>query len=444
MGATATLSGRTPLQVFPTHAALGLALAALGFFLFAYYGLGAGRWASLLVLALVPLDRMLIYVTDHPYYNQIWGTFALPFMLTLGLLWLRAPDRRRLVLFLIFAALGAFAYPLMLAFPATFLSVAALVIWRARHAAGIPTGWIPAWRPPRGRRSLLVWIPLALVGIPVLAVLGRGVGEKGISALLVLLPGHSLAMWSGAVPYFKLYWFFGIPGPDALGIALLAGLALCVAWRLRRGPRDAALPVAVVAVGALLFALDVRLRRHGELFHFKALAFLAPIVVTVALVGVADLVARGRGGWRRGLPIAATVALAFLFALNAKRELQATYEQATTEVRQLAGWSRELPRDASIRIDLPPSTYQLWTYQMLGRHRLSATAPLRLFFPYPPFSRRADYVLAGSDQRDPLDAEGPPLLRNGMFRLYRMKPGTPGPDASSQRMVEPVKNVSIQ
>jgi hypothetical protein len=217
-----------------------------------------------------------------------------------------------------------------------------------------------------------------------------------------------------------------------------------VAWGLRRAPRDAALAVAVVAAGALLFALDVRLRPTGELFHFRTVAFLAPILVTVALVGLADLVARQRGGaWRRALPVGAAVGLAGLLALEAKHELQGTFEQANADVRQLATWSRELPRQASIRVDLRPSTYQLWTYQMLGRHRLSATAPLRMFYPYPPFSRRADYVLVQNDQPDPVDAAPPPVLRNGMFRLYRMKPDTPGPDTSSRRLVEPITHVII-
>ena len=44
-----------------------------------------------------------------------------------------------------------------------------------------------------------------------------------------------------------------------------------------------------------------RLRTDGSLFYFKDLGFLAPIVVTLAVVGLADLVrraARGRVVWR--------------------------------------------------------------------------------------------------------------------------------------------------
>ncbi|MDQ6750575.1 MAG: hypothetical protein M3Z33_07490 [Actinomycetota bacterium] len=444
MGAAATLSGLTPLEVFPTHAALVLALAALGCFLFAFYGLGAGRWPSLLVMGLVPLDRLLIYITDHPFYNQVWGLFALPFVLTFGLLYLRAPDRRSLGLFLLFAALGGLAYPLMLAFPAAFLVVAALVIRRRRRTEGVPTGWLPAWRGPRGRRALLLWVALAIVAVPVVAVLGRGVFEKVASGLLVVLPGRSLEAWSGAVPYFKLYTVFGLPGPDAVGIALLAALALALCVGLWRAPRDAGLAVAVLAAGALVFALDVRLRPFGSLFYFKDLGFLAPIALTAAVAGLAGLAVRSRLRWRRAVAVGAGVALTLLFALNAKRELQGTYEQATHDVRELGSWSRGLPRNASIRIDLPPSTFQLWTYQMLGRHRLSATKPLQVFFPYPPFSRRADYLLAESRQPVPADAQGPPVLQNGMFRLYRMKPTIPGPDTSSLRLVEPITKVVIQ
>ncbi len=444
MGAAATLSGLTPLEVFPTHAALVLALAALGCFLLAFYVLRAGRWTALLAMGLVPLDRLLIYITDHPFYNQVWGLFALPFVLTFGLLYLRDPDRRSLGLFLLFACIGALAYPLMLAFPAAFLVVAALVIWRRRRAEGVRTGWLPAWRGPHGRRSLLLWVALAVVAVPAVAVLGRGVFEKVASGALVVLPGRSLEAWSGAVPYFKLYTVFGLPGPDVVGIPLLVALGLLLVWGLWRAPRDAAIAIAVVAAGALLFALDVRLRPFGSLFYFKTLGFLAPIVLTAAIVGLAGLAARPRARWQQALAVGGSVSLVLLFALNAKRELQGTFEQATHDVRELASWSRQVPRQASIRIDLPPSTFQLWTYQMLGNHRLSSTRPLGVFFPYPPIGRRADYVLVASEQPMPADALGPPRLQNKMFRLYRMKPTTPGPDVSSQRLVEPITQVVIQ
>lgn len=73
MAATATLAGLTPLEVFAGQAALVLGLAAIGFFFFAYYALGAGPWAAVAALAALPLNRMMLYVADHPYYNQTWA-----------------------------------------------------------------------------------------------------------------------------------------------------------------------------------------------------------------------------------------------------------------------------------------------------------------------------------------------------------------------------------
>ena len=44
---------------------------------------------------IAPLDRVVTYVTVHPYYNQLWGTFALPFILAFGFLFLREPNREQ-------------------------------------------------------------------------------------------------------------------------------------------------------------------------------------------------------------------------------------------------------------------------------------------------------------------------------------------------------------
>jgi hypothetical protein len=445
MAATATLSGLTPLEVFATHAALILGLSALGFFLFAFYALGAGPWASIAALAALPLNRMMVYIADHPYYNQTWGLFALPFILTLGMLWLRQPSRRLLGLLLLFAAIGACAYPLMLVFPVAFLAVAALVDWRRRRRDPRPARWRPSMPPLRGRRALLLAVPVAVVAIPILVVLARGVGEKFASAFSILLPGRSLAGWSGDVPYFAVHRFLGLPDPAWLGIVLMAGMAGLVVRALWIGPRDVTVPALVVIVAALLFALEYRLRAFGSLFYFKDLGFAAPIAVTVAIVGLADLVRRafrGRFAWR-GVSVAAAVGLAVVFLLNTRVELGQTFDQSNVFVRQLAGWSRDIPARASVRIDVAPGSYQLWTFHFFSRHRLSSTRPIGVFFPYPPVGRKADYVLADRADRRPADAEGLPIRANAQFALYRVKPTVPGPDVSSRRMVEPVTKVSI-
>ena len=446
MGATATLAGLTPLGVFAGQAALVLGLAAIGFFLFAFYALGAGPWAAIAALAALPLNRMMLYVADHPYYNQTWGLFALPFLLTLGLLWLRRPDRRLLGLFLLFAAIGACAYPLMLLFPAAFLAVAALVHWRRARREGRSVEWPARVRlPPRGR-ALLIAIPVVLVAIPATLVLVRGVGEKLGSAFTILLPGRSLVGWGGLVPYFPVHRFLGLPDPAWLGIALAVLLGVAVAWALWIAPRDVAIPALVVILAALLFALEFRLRKHGSLFYFKDLGFLAPIALTLAVVGLADLVrraARGRAVWR-AIAVAGATGLAVAFVLNDREELAQTNEQSNVYVRELGSWSRDIPPRASVRIDMVPSTYQLWTYHFFSRHRLSSTHPILVFFPHPPIGRKADFVLVErSDGPPPADVEGPPIRENPQFALYRLKPSIPGPDVSSQRMLEPITKVSI-
>jgi hypothetical protein len=448
MGATATLSGLTPLGVFAVQATLVLGLAALGWFLFAFYALGAGPWAALAALAAFPLNRMIVYIADHPYYNEAWGMFALPFILTLGLLWLRRPSRRGFALFALFAVLGACAYPLMLLFPAAFLATAALVAWRRARREGTRAPWSRPVRLPRGRRAVLVAVPAIVVAVPVLLVLGRGVGEKLVSGLTILLPGRSLRSWSGTVPYFDVHRFLGLPDPLWLGLALLAAMAALVARALWRAPRDAAIPALVVIVAALLFALQFRLRTFGELFYFKDLGFAAAMIVTVAMVGLADLVgraARAAPVWR-AIAIAGGAGLAVAFVLNDRVELTRTTDQSNAFVRQLASWSRAIPADASVRIDMAPSTYQLWTYYFFSRHPLSSTHPVARFFPHPPLGRRAQYLLVERSrpaQRPPADAAGAPIRANHQFALYRMKPSVPGQDNSSRRMFEPVTSVSV-
>jgi hypothetical protein len=317
------------------------------------------------------------------------------------------------------------------------------VIWRRRRAAGEPVRWISGLSVSRARRSALVWIPLAVLAVPIAALLERGVLEKAVPALKVVLTGKSLAVWNGEVPYFALHRFVGLLDPRILGVATLVALLACASWALWRSPREAALPLAVVVSVALLFALSFRLRRDGQLFYFKDLSFLAPILVTLAVVGLADLAARGAGAPTKGVAIAGLATLTAMFAINVDRELENTHEQGTRDILALKAWGRQLPARDSIRIDIPPTGVQLWAYNMLSRHPLSSTAPIPTFFPVAPRSRKADYVLIERAQPRPADVQGGPLLENTSFRLYRMMRSVPGPDLSSRRMIEPYRNISI-
>ena len=63
---------------------------------------------------------------------------------------------------------------------------------------------------------------------------------------------------------------------------------------LRRAPRDIRWGLGGIVAFGVLAALYFRPREYGWYFHFKALAFVAPLVVAVAAVGLARLQA---GQW---------------------------------------------------------------------------------------------------------------------------------------------------
>ncbi len=418
-----------------------LALTVLGLYLFARFVLRAPPWVALLAMFLVPLDRIVMYVTIHPYYNELWGQFALPFMLLSGVNFLRAPDRRSAIMFALFAVLGLLAYPLMVPFPAIFLGVFAFVTWRRRRGAGEPAAWISALRIPRpGARSWL-WIPVVLIGIPVALVLVRGFFEKTLSALAVFAPWTSLSGWSGtALPFLPWPRFVGMPGGAAgvAGLVIVAALAALALWRMRS---DARRPLAAMIVVMGLIGLYFRERTGGQLFFFKDLAFLGPYVLMLAVIGLCGLTASAR----RSSALLGAVGLAaalVVVPISAAREINATYDQANPSVLALHRWDLALPHGTSVRIDVPPTGYQLWTTYMFNDHPLSALDPLGGFFPHPPQGRKADYVIALRSQGRPGDAVGRPLFANAQFQLWRMNPAVPGPDLSSRRQVD-IKKIVI-
>jgi hypothetical protein len=424
LAAVSRLSGLEPYEVFTTVMAAMLALAAAAFFFFARYFLRAGPWTSLLVMALVPLDRILVHLAIHPYHNQIWGVFLLPLILVLGLCYLREPGRRSAIALILFGALGAFAYPLMLPFPLVVLGLAAWVL-RSQGGAG---RWIAELRLPRPRRAL-AWVPLGLVALPFLAVVVKGVVEKSGSALNVLAPGTNLYGWRGADGFLPFPMFFGVSGESVLSFAAVAAMLVAAGWALRSRPREVALPLAVMGVGALAVAGYFRAREYGDLFFFKDLGFFGPYVVAGAVVAVAELRARGAA-------VACAAALAVTLAAGARDEISKHYEMLSRDLLELREWDNRLPRGESVRIDVPPSGYQLWARHMLHERPLSASRPLRgTIFPHPPHGRKADFVLSPAGRR-PRDADGAPILRNRAYSLYRMKASVPGPDISSRRLVD--------
>ena len=430
------LSGLEPYQVFATQMAVLLGLVSIAFFLFARVVLGAATPAALLAMALVPLDRILMYVTIHPFHNQIWGTLALVLTLVFGLEFLREPTRRAAVAFALFGALAAFAYPLVLWMPVLVMGVAAFVIARRRRAEGRPVGWLSSLRLPRGRRSLALWGPLALISLPFLLVLVTGVVEKSGSALSVLAPGSDLTNWRGADGFLPFPRFFGIPGESVLSHVAALAVICAAALSLRGRPREVALPLAALGAVALAVAAYFRARTFGDLFFFKDLAFVGGFVVAGAVVWLVETASEARRARRAAASLAA-VALAAACVAGTRAEIADTYDLLNKDLLELREWGDRVPAGASILLDLPPDGYQLWTRHMLHEHPLSTTRPLvSTIFPSPPAGLKADYVLGGTRAPRPRGAAGEPLFENGSYRLYEMAPTVPGPDTSSRALID--------
>ncbi|MGH3992341.1 MAG: hypothetical protein ACRDSN_07730, partial [Pseudonocardiaceae bacterium] len=425
-----------PIRVFPVLSGLMMAMFAVGAFVLAFYVFGAGPVLALAAMGLAPLDRVVTYVTVHPYYNQLWGTFALPFILAFGFLFLREPSRRWGALFLLFAAIGVFAYPLMLPFPFVAIGVAAFLEWRRRRAAGEPVPRLPRPSLPRGRaKRVLAIVACVPVGL-LLLVLGLGVLEKGLKAFEAMLPTSSLEGWRGDSPDYRFTHYFGVPDVPALGVLAVAAVGAAFAVGLGNLRREERAGMIAMVAGALLMALGFKLRTYGEYFLFKTLAFLGPIVAIVAVVGLGRLV------WHSNRRLAAVGAaglavLALTFIGGTRNEIEPFPMQVPPEIFALRDWPEELPANASIRLEVPPTGEQLWVSYMLHERPLSSLVPVvGTSYPAIPYSRRADYVLVADQVPRPDVARGRPLLRNGGYRLYRMRP-VPGVDHSSRKRIQP-------
>jgi hypothetical protein len=438
LAAVATLAGQDPIQAFATLSAVILALTALGLFLFATYALRAPPWVALLAVFVVPLDRIVMYVTVHPYYNELWGQFSLPFMLLFGWRYLSKPDRRGAAVFGLFLLLGLLAYPLMVPFPLFFLGTHAWLVFRRARAAGQKPGWISSLHLPRPRQHPLLWVPVAAVAAAGLVVLGRGFYEKTTATLQVIAPWQSLAGWHGfALPFLPFPPFVGMPGSGWADIAGLAIVCLLAAHGLTRLRPDARVPMLVMIVAAVLIGVYFRLRAGGQLFFFKDLAFVGPYVLMVALIELAALAASpARARARATLGLCGLALALVVVPASAAAEIDGTFDQANWSVLGLRRWDQQLPRGSSVRIDVGPNGYQLWTIYMFSDHPLSALTPLGGFFPAPVVGRKADYVIAERTQPRPRDALGPPVYSNEQFELWRMNPRVPGPDISSRLLLD--------
>jgi hypothetical protein len=432
LGGVATLSGLEPYETISPLAGLVLGLAAVGLFLLARELLYAGLAGALLAMAIAGLDRMVLHTGMHPYFNQTWGWFTLPFALVLSWWTVRERSRGAAVLLALFLALGAFAYPLALPIPLLGLAVFWTLDRRERRRRGEHVMSLDPRRLYRGRRSLIWLVPLGvLLAIPVL-----GVVEKLWTAAEVVLPGSSLEDWGGDLfGFVPAHQFFSLPHATLWWLAV-AAMGVLAAWALSRVPRPLAIGLATVIVCFLAAAAYFRQRDLGWYFEFKALAFVAPLLVTIAAVGASRLRPR----------VLAVLALgAFLVAAqaSARQELDRTTNQLPQTILGLRDFDRALPEGASVRLDVNPPL-QIWVaYMMSGQPLCSPLPLLDTSYPHVPRSRRADYILIErkllplARGRHP-DLAGPPVRENPDFLLYRARPGIPGPENCSRRMVQTV------
>jgi hypothetical protein len=421
LAAVATLSGREVFETISCLAAMMLALACMGFFLVARELLRAPPWAAVAGMGLVGLNPMVLHTVMHPYFNQTWGFFAMPFAMVLAP-YAAAQRRTRatVALLLLFLAVCGFAYPLALPLP---LLVLAVVLWPERRA-------LSPRRLYRGRRSLLWIVPLSVILIvPIVGVI-----EKAHSAFNVVFnPGRSLQSWGGDVfDYFPEAQFLGVHQ-----WAQLVVVAPLLAWgafvALRAAPRRIRLALIALFAFAVVFAIEFRLRKYGYYFHFKTLAFAAPVLLVTAAAGFA----RVRRGW-----IAVVVLL--MFANNAgSNEIGTTFDELPRSTLALRAVNAGIPANSSIRIDIVP-TEQNWIAFMLHAHPLCSRHPLlNTSYPHVRISRKADYILTAVNAARPVDAIGPPVRRLDAFTLYRQKPSVPGPENCSRAMVQTVTSVPV-
>lgn len=425
-GAVARLAGMEPYAVIATLSAALVALAALGFWLLARELLGAGAWAAGAAMALIGLNRMALFTAMHPYFNQIWGFMAMPFAIVLAWHVVRRPSVPGWILLGAFLAVLAFAYPLALPIP--LMSMAVFVAFDRRRR-----GLRVLARPRlRSRRDLIWIVPLGLL---LLSGPVKGVFEKAGSVLHLLNYGTTLANWGGDLPGFIPERYFiglGDAGETAIALALLVlGLVL----GLRHAPRDIRWGLGIVLVFGILAALFFRPREYGWYFHFKALAFVAPILVVIAAVGLS----RFKWSWVSAIALIALIGAA---RTSAADEIGQTFDQLPKSLLELKQVDARLPPDASLRLDMPADGRQLWAGILLGGQPLCSQKPvMETSYPHVAVSRAADYVLVDDDWRKPFDAVGPPVMTLDRYALFRLRPGLPGGDRCSRRMVQNVESL---
>ncbi len=426
LAAVSSLSGLEVYETISTVAAVLLGMAALGFFLVARELLRAPPWAAVVAMGVVGLDRMVLHTVMHPYFNQTWGFFALPFAMVLAWWVMRERTRGGIALLALFVAVLGLAYPLALPIP---LLPLAIVLWpelRRLRPRGL-------WK---GRRSLAWMVPTVLGALWLLSVPPlKGIVEKIRSANAVVLnPFHSLQNWGGdLLGYFPEPHFLAMN--TYLALAVMAGPIAYASWLALR---DLEVPLRRALLGLLAFTLVFlvwfRIRSFGYYFHFKLLAFVGPILLTIAIAGAAKVRPRRAG-------IAGLVVLSLMATSAAAHEIGSTFDELPRNVLALQEIDAALPPGQSIRLDIDPQEQNWGAFMLYGQPLCSQKPLLNTNYPHVPVSRRADFILTKADAPAPADATGAPVRQLEAYTLYRARPDIPGQDMCSQAMVETVTKV---
>ncbi|MFL5844149.1 MAG: hypothetical protein ACJ762_05585 [Solirubrobacteraceae bacterium] len=375
LAGTSNLAKFDPIFVFPAMQGLLVMLAALGFGALVVLGLrlplAAGPWVAMAI----PLNALVLHQAWHPYYNQLWGLALLPWAVGVG--WWAARERSRTA-GIAFAGLLVgllLAYSLVVFYP---LVVFAGMAWAHR---------LPRPRLPRPRGTLQ-WAGTIVVGVLLLLPL-LGATKKIWEGVRQLVDIHA-NLWGGDIFDFTPLGEFVGTGAGVVG--MLAVLAVAVAAVLRLVERREAIALAGLVAICVLFDIRLRISDRGQYMDFKHLGYLGAIVLALAAGGLAAMVVSRR----RELVAAALVLVAVWTVVAVGRvrdETRATPEQVTADMLLLREWKKDLPADASIRMDIPPSGEQLWVQYMLAGKRLGTPFPvLNTTYAHAPFSVAADYV----------------------------------------------------
>ena len=412
LAAASSVSGLETWETIMAFGAVILALGGVGFFLLARHTFGAALGVAAVAGAVAVLDQRVLHLPMHPYYNQLWGLFTLPFSIVFAHLWLRERSWRAAALAGLFTLMGALAYPLMLPFPALAIGGAWWMDVRARGETLRGTLRSHFRRVWHGRRSLVWMIPVGLLlAVPILGVLEK-IGE-GIRLLGNL--DTALVDWQGDLAFHPPVGEF-LAVADVPGRTLLV-VAVCVAaaMGLWRAERRLGVPLGVTLVLAGLAATLFGVLDDGQYLYFKILAFAGPLILVAAVVWLGSL--------RPALLAVAALA-------GADDEIDQSFDQLTPQTLELRDWSRDLPQGASIRLDTPPPA-QLWEAYVLSDRRLGSRRP-NDDYPAVAGSVSADYAVDWAGTERPPDATGPPLRRNRRYLLWRLD-GSAGPDTTSRR-----------